>query len=119
MRRQPSARVSSNDGAADLVWPALGGAGRFKKRISQLEVELDYWTSRKRVEIEMARCATSPEARLAHQELARRYGAKADEAVVASLVGLVIAQLPAAYVANDPRFTIVGDAIAEARRGVA
>jgi hypothetical protein len=84
-----------------------------------LEVELDYWTSRKRVEIEMARCATSPEARLAHQELARRYGAKADEAVVASLVGLFIAQLPAPYVANDARFTIIGDPFPVAPRGAA
>ena len=84
-----------------------------------MEVELDYWTSRKRVEIEMARCATSPEARLAHQELARRYGDKADEAVVASLVGLVIAQLPAAYVANEPRFTIIGDPFPVAPRSAA
>ena len=74
-----------------------------------MEVELDYWTSRKRVEIEMARCATSPEARLAHQELAKRYDAMAHEAVVASLIGLVIAQIPDAYVANDPRFTTIGD----------
>ena len=84
-----------------------------------MEVELDYWTSRKRVEIEMARCATSPEARLAHQELARRYGDRADEAVVASLVGLVIAQLPAAYVANEPRFTIIGDPFPVAARSAA
>ena len=84
-----------------------------------MEVELDYWTSRKRVENEMARCATSSEARLAHQELARRYGAKADEAVVASLVGLIIAQLPAAYVANDPRFTIIGDPFPVAPRRAA
>jgi hypothetical protein len=84
-----------------------------------LEVELDYWTSRKRVEIEMARCATSLEARLAHLELARRYGAKAVEAVVTSLVGLVVARLPAAYEANDPRFTIIGDPIPVAPRGAA
>lgn len=84
-----------------------------------MEVELDYWTARKRVEIEMAGCATSPEARLAHQDLARRYGAKADEAAVASLVGLVIAQIPAAYVANDPHFTTIGDPIFVAPRGAA
>ena len=84
-----------------------------------MEVELDYWTSRKRVEIEMAGCATSTEAQLAHQELARRYGAKADEAVVASLVGLVIAPLPAAYVASDPRFTIIGDLFPVAPLGAA
>jgi hypothetical protein len=84
-----------------------------------LEVELDYWTSRKRVEIEMARCATSPEARLVHQELARRYGVKAVEAVIPSLVGLVLAQSPAAYVANDPRLTIIGDPFPIAPRGAA
>jgi hypothetical protein len=84
-----------------------------------VHVELDYWTSRKRVGIEMARCATSSEARLAHQELARRYGAKADEAVVASLVGLVIAQIPAGYVVNDPRHTPIGDPITDASRGTA
>jgi hypothetical protein len=74
-----------------------------------LEVELDYWTSRKRVEIEMARCATSPEDRLVHQELVKRHDAMVHEAVVASIIGLVIAQIPAAYVANDPRFTTIGD----------
>ena len=84
-----------------------------------MHVELDYWTSRKRVEIEMARSAMSTEARLAHKELARRYGAKADEAVAASLVGLVIAQIPAAYVANDLRHTTIGDPIADAPRGAA
>ena len=84
-----------------------------------MEVELEYWTSRKRVEIEMARCATSPEARLVHQELARRYGVKAVEAVIPSAVGLVLAQLPAAYVANDPRFRIVGDPFSVPPRGAA
>lgn len=82
-----------------------------------MEIELDYWTSRKRVEIEMARCATSPEARLAHQELARRYGVKAVEALIPTLVGLVIAQLPAAYVANDPGLTTIGDPFRVAPRG--
>ena len=84
-----------------------------------MEVELDYWTSRKRVEIEMAWCATSPEARLAHQELAKRYDAMVHEAVAASLMGLVIAQIPAAYVANDPRFTTIGDPFPVAPPGAA
>ena len=82
-----------------------------------MEIELDYWASRRRVEIEMARCATSLEARLAHQELARRYGVKAVEALIPTVVGLVIAQLPAAYVANDPRFTTIGDPARLAPRG--
>lgn len=84
-----------------------------------MEVALDYWISRKRVEIEMARCATSPEARLAHQELARRYSVKAVEALIPTVVGLVIAQLPAAYVANDPAFTTIGDPVRVAPRGTA
>jgi hypothetical protein len=82
-----------------------------------VEVELDYWTSRKRVEIELARCATSPEAQLIHQELARLYGDQAMQAEAASSVGLVMAQVPAGYVIGDPRFTTIGDAIAVAPRG--
>ena len=82
-----------------------------------MEVELDYWTSRKRVEIEMARCATSPEARLAHQELARRYGDQAIQAETASFVGLVMAQAPTDYLIDDPRHTTIGDAIAVVPHG--
>ena len=83
-----------------------------------MEVELDYWTARKRVEIEMARSATSIAARLAHQELANRYGSKASEAQAASQVGLVIAQIPADFCVADkfPSPTI-GDPIVEAPRG--
>lgn len=84
-----------------------------------MEVELDYWTSRKHVEIEMARCATSPEARLAHLQLADRYGAKADRAEAASRVGLVIAQIPADYVVNDLCDTTIADPIGEAPHGAA
>ena len=85
-----------------------------------MEVELDYWTARKRVEIEMARCATSIVARLAHQELASRYSAKASEAQAASQVGLVIAQIPADFCMADnfPDPTI-GDPMVEAPRGSA
>ena len=84
-----------------------------------MEVELDYWTSRKRAEIEMARCATSPEARLAHKQLADRYGAKADQAEAASRVGLVIAQLPAGFVVRDPCNPAIADPIGAAPRGAA
>ena len=84
-----------------------------------MEIDLDYWISRKRVEIEMARCATSPEARLAHQELARRYSVKAVEALIPAIAGMVIAQLPAAYAANDPGFTTIGDPVRIAPRGAA
>jgi hypothetical protein len=49
--------------------------------------------------------------------LARRYDAKADEAVVALLVGLVIAQIPTTYVANDPRFTTIADPFSVAPTG--
>lgn len=84
-----------------------------------MEVELDYWTSRKRVEIEMARCATSPETRLAHQELARQQDTEADETVVASIVGLVIAQMPANFVVNDPRFATIADPLLVAPTGAA
>ncbi len=84
-----------------------------------MEVELDYWTSRKRVEIEMARCANSPEARLAHQQLADRYGAKADQAEAASRVGLVVAQIPADFVVKDPCDPTIADPIVEAPHGAA
>ena len=82
-----------------------------------MEVELDYWTSRKRVEIEMARCATSPEARLAHQELARLYGNQAMQAGTTSSVGLAMAQVPVGYVIADPHYTPIGDAISVGPRG--
>jgi hypothetical protein len=84
-----------------------------------VEAELDYWTYRKRVEIEMAGCANSIGARLAHQELASRYGAKASEAQAASQVGLVIAQIPADFcVADDFSDPTFGDPIVEAPRGL-
>lgn len=82
-----------------------------------MEVELDYWTSRKRVELEMARCATSPDARLVHQELARRDGDHTMQVEAAPSVGLVMAQAPVEYVINDPRYTTIGDAIAVPLRG--
>jgi hypothetical protein len=84
-----------------------------------VEVELDYWTSRKRVETEMARCAASPEARLAHEQLASHYSAKANQAKAAYLIGLVVAQMPADYVVNGSRPATIADAIAEAPQGAA
>jgi hypothetical protein len=79
-----------------------------------VEVELDYWVTRKRVEIEMARCATSNEARLVHEEMADRYCAKAREAEAASLVGPVVAQLPPYFhVVDDFMHTIIGDPVIE------
>jgi hypothetical protein len=82
-----------------------------------VEVELDYWTSRKRVELEMAMCASAHETRLIHQQLARLHGVKSKQAETASLAGLVLAQAPADYVIGDPRPTTIGDPIAEAPRG--
>jgi len=82
-----------------------------------MDVELDYWTSRRRVEFEMARGATSREALLIHQQLARRYGDQARQAETAALVGLVMAQAPVGYVIDDPRLTTIGDPVTEAPRG--
>jgi hypothetical protein len=99
--------------------PACAGGRRplYREGIQPVEVELDYWTSRKRVEVEMARCASSPEARIVHQELARLYGDQAKQAETALLVGLVMAQAPADYVIGDPGYTTIGDEIAVALPG--
>ena len=68
----------------------------------------------------MARCAASPEARLVHQELATRYGAKAKTAEADVLAGLGIANVRAdQYLVNGYRYTTAGDAIAAAKRGLA
>jgi hypothetical protein len=83
-------------------------------------VEKQYWLSRKSEETDMARCAASPEARLVHQELATRYGAKAKTAEADAIAALGIEKLRAdEYLVNGYRYTIAGDAIAEARRGAA
>ena len=82
-----------------------------------MEVELDYWTSRKRVEIEMAMCASAHETRLIHQQLARLHGVKSKQAETASLVGLVLAQAPVDHLIGDPLPATIGDPIDEAPRG--
>jgi hypothetical protein len=83
-------------------------------------VEQYYWLNRESEEADMARCAASPEAQLVHQELATRYGAKAKMAEADALAGLGIAKVRAdQYLVNGFRYTTAGDAIAEAKRGVA
>jgi surfactin synthase thioesterase subunit len=83
-------------------------------------VEQYYLLGRKSEEIEMARCATSPEARLVHQELATRYGAKAKAAETDALAAFGIAKVRAdQYLVNGYRYTTAGDALAEAKRGLA
>ncbi|HEU4958194.1 MAG TPA: hypothetical protein VFT40_11280 [Sphingomicrobium sp.] len=83
-------------------------------------MERHYWLSRKSEETDMARCAASPEARLVHQELATRYGAKAKTAETDALAALGIANIRAdQYLVNGYRYTTAGDAIAEAKRGLA
>ena len=83
-------------------------------------MEQHYWLSRESEEMDMARCAASPEARLAHQELATRYGAKAKTAETDALAALGIANIRAdQYLVNGYRYTTAGDAIAEAKRGLA
>lgn len=82
-------------------------------------MEKSYWLSRKSEEIEMARCAASPEAHLVHQELATRYGEKAKMAEAEALAAFGIAQVRVdQYLVNGYRYTTTGDAIAEAKRGV-
>jgi hypothetical protein len=83
-------------------------------------VERTYWLRRKSEENEMARCAASTEARLVHQELATRYGAKAKAAETDALAAFGIARVRAEqYLVNGYRYTMPGDALAEARRGLA
>ena len=82
-------------------------------------MERYYWLCRKSEEIEMARCAASTEARLVHQELATRYGAKAKAAETESLAAFGITKVRADhYLVNGYRYTMAGDALAEARRGL-
>jgi hypothetical protein len=79
-----------------------------------------YWLSRQREEADMARGAASTEARLAHHDLAGRYNAKADQVEADVLAGLGIERIPVdQYWVNGFRYTNAGDAIAEAKRGLA
>lgn len=83
-------------------------------------MEQHYLLSRESEEIEMARCAASPEARLVHQELASRYGAKAHTEEADAIAALGIEKVRADhYLVNGYRYGTAGDAIAEAKRGVA
>ena len=68
----------------------------------------------------MARCAASPEARLAHHGLAVRYVAKAAQAEADTLASWGIERVPAdQYWVNGFRYTNAGDAIAQAHRDAA
>ena len=81
-------------------------------------MERNYWLAREDEERDMARRAASPEARLAHQELATRCGAKAKAAEAGALAAIGIARARAdQYLVHGYRYTMPGDAIAEARRG--
>jgi len=83
-------------------------------------VERYYWLCRKSEEIELARCAASTEARLAHQELADRCGAKAKAAETDALAALGFAKVRAdQYLVNGNRYTTAGDDLAEAQRSLA
>ena len=80
-------------------------------------MEQNYWLTREREEVEMARCAASPEARLAHHELAIRYVAKAAQAEADTLASWGIERVRAdQFWVNGFRYTSAGDAIAEANR---
>ena len=83
-------------------------------------MEQSYWLSRESEETEMAKRAASTEARLAHHELAIRYGAKASQAEADTLGSWGIKRVPAdQYWVNGFRYTNARDAIAEAQRDAA
>ena len=83
-------------------------------------MEQHYWLSRESEEMDMARCAASPEARLVHQELASRYRGKAKTAEADVIASFGIETVRADhYLVNGYRYSTAGDAIAEARRRVA
>lgn len=110
----------SDNGRGSQYPSGLRRGARAISRRRNRAVEKHYWLSRESEEIDMARCATSPEARLVHQELATRYGAKAKSAETDALAASGITTVQADhYLVNGYRYTAAGDAIAEARRGVA
>ena len=83
-------------------------------------MEKCYWLTRESEEMDMARCAASPEARLVHQELATRYGAKAKTAEADAIAAFGIEKVRADhYLVNGFRYRNASDAIVEAKRGVA
>jgi hypothetical protein len=66
--------------------------------VQEIIMEQAYWLSRKRTSVQMARDATSSEARLAHYDLAGRYSLKA---LSAELLGSDLADiLPPSIMAN-------------------
>ena len=80
-------------------------------------MEQHYWLSRESEEMDMARCAASPEARLVHHELATRYGSKAKTAEADAIASLGIELVRADhYLVNGYRYCTAGDAIVEAKR---
>ena len=79
-----------------------------------------YWLTRQKEEAEMARGAASTEARLAHHELASRYGDKASQAEADTLALRGIEGIPVdQYWIDGFHYTNAGEAIAEAKAGVA
>ena len=67
-------------------------------------MEQQYWLSRKRQSVQMARDATNSEARLVHYDLAGRYSLKAMSA--ASLARDLADILPPSIMANRKRGTL-------------
>ena len=83
-------------------------------------MERIYCPSREMEEAELANFAGSPEARLAPHEIASRYAARASEAEAATFAMLGIEPVrDDHYWIHGMRYTSAGDAIAEARRGIA
>jgi len=83
-------------------------------------VERQYWLSRESEEAELARCAETPEAQLAHHELANQYGAKAAEAEVGTLAIWGIERIEIdQYWVDGFRYPAGGGGIAKTDRGAA
>lgn len=77
-----------------------------------------YWLTRQREEAELASGAASAEARLAHHELAARYGDKARRVEAEALACWGIAGVPSdQYWVDGFCYTNPGDVIAEPPRG--
>ena len=77
-----------------------------------------YWLTRQEEEAKMAICSASAEARLAHHELAARYGEKASRVEADALACWGIAQVRSdQYWVDGFCYTNPGDVIAEPPRG--
>ena len=79
-------------------------------------MEERYWLSRESEEMDMARCAASPEARLVHQELATRYGAKAKSAEADAIAAVGFEKVRADHYLDNG---FARDAFAAIRSGAA